>query len=67
MKCLMCDNEIGEITEEYMMRARQYGKTITLMYSYFRKRCCSEECFEKWIGEVEEYISGVKEHEKQRN
>lgn len=58
MKCLMCDNEIGEIAEEYMMRARQYGKTITLIYSYFRKRCCSKECFEKWIGEVEEYVHG---------
>ena len=67
MKCLMCDTDIGEIPEDIMWRARQYGKTMTLIYSYFRKRCCSSECFEKLICEVNEYMSGVKEYDKQRN
>ena len=58
MKCLMCDNEV-EVNPiyKYLMSARQYGKTMTLIYSYFRERCCSEECFEKWISEVKEYVT----------
>lgn len=58
MKCLMCDNEVEVNPKyEYLMRARQYGKTMTLIYEYFRDQCCSEECFEKWIKEVKEYMA----------
>lgn len=58
MKCLMCDNEVKvNPKDEYVMRTRCYGKTIAFIYEYFRKMCCSEECFEKWISEVKEYVA----------